>query len=244
MTFGERRLFALRHLYVYPRIKIAYTYIPKNACSSFKQTFGVAQGWLPESRGVQHDMQFSWWLSGLRAYRSSDEHIVVLRDPWDRLLSGFQNRFLTRDDPVAAHAMAGGLAEVMGPTATIDDVTFETFLRYLTVTPNRQLNEHWRPQQDFLLGEYSRIIHFETLTRDTRFLRKRGLPLKRLKGHATSALRTDVGPGWGYRTVRELRALRAEQKVLPSRASMYDEALSEIVAERYAGDIAVIAASR
>ena len=244
MTLGERRVFALRHLYVYPRIKIAYTYIPKNACSSFKQTFGVAQGWLPETRGVQHDMQFSWWLSGLRAYRGADEHIVVLRDPLDRLLSGFQNRFLTRDEPVAAHAMAGGLAALVGPDASVNDVTFETFLRYVTATPSRRLNEHWRPQQDFLLGDYSRVIHFETLTRDTRFLRERGLRLKRLKGHATSTLRTDVGPGWGYRTVGELRALRAEQKVLPSRASMYDDALTQLVAERYAADISLIAASR
>ncbi|MFZ0322934.1 MAG: sulfotransferase family 2 domain-containing protein [Actinomycetes bacterium] len=240
MTLGERRLFALRHLYVYPRIKIAYTYIPKNACSSFKQTFGEAQGWLTEARGSQHDMTVSWWMSGLRSYRQAEERIVVLRDPWDRLVSGFQNRFLLRDDPVAAHALSHGLAALLGPGKTTDDVTFSDFVHYLASTPNRRLNEHWRPQADFLVGDYTRVIHFETLKRDTRFLRNRDLPLKRMKGHATSTLRTDLGPGWGHRTVAELRALRAEQRVLPSRASMFDDELEELVGRRYAADVSLV----
>lgn len=234
---AERRRFALRHLYVYPRLRIAYTYIPKNACTSFKRTFGQAQGWLDDDASSTHDMKATWWLSGLARYRAADDRIVVVRDPWDRLLSGYQNRFLMRDDDVAAHAMSGGLAGAIGEDAVPADVTFEQFLEYLARTPDRKLNEHWRPQANFLVGSYTRVIRFDHLAEDTEFLAARGLPLQSARGHGTSAMRKDLGPGWGSRPARRLRRLRRQDGVLPSRESMYDEQLTALVAERYAEDV-------
>lgn len=240
----ERRRFALRHFYVYPRLGIAYTFIPKNACTSFKRTFGQAQGWLDADASSTHDMRVSWWLSGLARYRSAAERIVVVRDPWDRLLSGFQNRFLMRDDEVAAHAMRTGLADVVGPDAQPADVTFEAFLKYLAQSPDRVLNEHWRPQSNFLVGSYTRVIRFEHLVEDTQFLTDRGIPLQSARGHGTSALRKDLGPGWGSRPARRLRRLRRREGVLPARASMYDERLTAVVAERFAEDVELWRAHR
>jgi hypothetical protein len=78
----ERSAFALRHLYVYPRLRLAYTYIPKNACTSFKRTFGCAQGWLAEDAPTAHEMTLRWWLPGLLRYPVTGERIVVLRDPF------------------------------------------------------------------------------------------------------------------------------------------------------------------
>jgi hypothetical protein len=226
-------------LYVYPKLGIAYTYIPKNACSSFKKTFGRAQGWLPKGRGGAHEMKVSWWLAGMRSYRSATEHIVVLRDPWDRVLSGYQNRFLTREDPASAEAMRTGLADRLPAGADRSDVTFAQFLEYLATTPNHRLNEHWRPQSSFLMGEYSRVIRFDHLDEDTDFLSDRGLQLKRVRGHSTSALRAEVGTGWGYRPARDLGTLKKSERVLPSRASMYDPELEELVRRRYAADVAL-----
>ena len=162
----ERSAFALRHLYVYPRLELAYTYIPKNACTSFKRTLGRAQGWLSEDARSAHDMNVRWWLSGLARYSGTEERIVVLRDPFDRILSGYLNRFLMRDDEAAHHAMGTGLAEQLGPDSTTRDVTFADFVEYLSRTPNRSLNEHWRPQSDFLVGSYTRFIRFAHIAED------------------------------------------------------------------------------
>ena len=236
---GQRAWFALRHVYIYPKLEIAYTYIPKNACTSFKKTFGRAQGWLPAGPGGAHEMKLSWWLDGLRTYRKVTEHIVVLRDPWDRLLSGYQNRFLMRDDPAVAHAMRTGLADLLSPSATRADVTFAHFLQYLAATPDHRLNEHWRPQSNFLIGRYTRVLRFDHLEEDALFLRARGLELKRVRGHSTSALREDMGPGWGHRTAKQLRQLKKKEGILPSRQSMYDPELKDLVLHRFAADVAL-----
>ena len=235
--YPERAAFALRHLYVYPKLRIAYTYIPKNACTSFKRTFGRAQGWLPDDAPHAHGMTMAWWLSGLGSYPRSDERIVVVRDPFDRILSGYLNRFLMRSDAVAQHAMRTGLADRLGPDSTPPDVRFADFVEYLARTPNRRLNEHWRPQSDFLIGSYTRYLRFEHLAEDTAFLAARGLTLEAARGHATSTNRRDLGPGWGDRRARRLRRVRRRRGALPTRENMYDERLHALVAERYAEDI-------
>lgn len=233
----EQSTFALRHLYVYPRLRLAYTYIPKNACTSFKRTLGQGQGWLAPDAPSAHEMDPRRWLSGLVRYPRAEEKIVVLRDPFDRLLSGYLNRFLMRGDPAVDHAMSTGLADVTGPGSTADDVTFSHFVEYLARTPGRRLNEHWRPQSDFLTGSYTRYIRFDHLTEDTGFLTERGLPLQARRGHGTSADRRDLGPGWADRKARRLRRVRKEKGALPERENMFDERLYSLVADRYAQDV-------
>lgn len=231
---AERLEFALRHLYVYPHLKIAYSYVPKNACTSLKRLFGEAEGWLAPDSPTAHVMRPRWWLSGMARYPLVDERVVVLRDPVDRVLSGYLEKFLRRDDPVAAKALAGGLD---GPG---DDVTFADLVGYLVRTRDRHLDEHWRPQRDFLLGSYSRVVRFEHLAEDTGFLAERGLVLGR-RSRATSTLLADVGTGWGRRGAARLRTLRRRDGVLPSRASMVDDELAGLLRERYAEDVELVA---
>jgi hypothetical protein len=233
----ESRSFALKHLYVYPRLGISYTYIPKNACTSFKRTLGEAQGWLDPDASSAHDMKVIWWAQGLVRYPQVGERIVVVRDPFERLLSGFLNRFLMREDAAAQHAMDSGVQDLIGPDKTRQDVTFEDFVQYLARTPDRQLNEHWRPQSNFLIGTYTRFLRFEHLAEDAGFLAERGIPLQHRQGHGTSSMRRDLGPGWGSAPVRRLRRQRRMKEVLPARESMYDEQLADLVAERFAADV-------
>ncbi|HEX6248592.1 MAG TPA: sulfotransferase family 2 domain-containing protein [Nocardioidaceae bacterium] len=235
----ERTAFALRHLYVYPRLGVAYTYIPKNACTSFKRTLGKAQGRFDDDTPSAHTMRMSWWLRGLAAYPRSEERIAVVRDPWDRLLSGYLNRFLMHTDVVADHAWKHGLSDRLGPGRTRGDVTFADFVEFLAATPNHRLNEHWRPQTDFMIGSYTRLVRFEHIAEDTTFLAGHGLQLEAARGHATSVSRRDLGPGWGHRTARRLRRLRRRRGVLPTRENLYDAHLHALVAERYADDVAL-----
>jgi hypothetical protein len=176
---------------------------------------------------------------GLTRYVSVDERLVVIRDPFDRILSGYLNKFLKREDFSADQAMQTGLAELLGPAASRSDTTFANFIEYLSRTPSRALNAHWRPQSDFIIGSYTRYLRFEHLVEDTEFLAQRGLVLDEARGHATSTIQRDLGPGWGDRKAGELRRIRQRRGVLPTRDNMYDERLYAKVAERYAADVAL-----
>lgn len=233
----EQRTFALRHLYVYPSVRISYTYIPKNASTSMKQTLGQAQGWWSEGDSSVHEVNRVHWLGGLIRYPRTHERIVIIRDPWDRLISAFQNRFVGRDKAASEQALRDGLATQLPKDADRMHVSFAQFLEYLARTPDRRLNEHWRPQTSFLIGNYTQMMRFEHLQQDADFLTERGLKLRTATGHGTGSLRQDLGPGWGYRPASALRKLKRRRRVLPSRASMFDDPLAELVSDRFAADI-------
>jgi hypothetical protein len=232
-----RRAFVLRHLYVYPTLRIAYTNIPKNACTSFKQTLGIAEGWWVEKEGSVHDASRRHVKSSLLHLRDVDERIVVIRDPWRRLVSAYQNKFTSRDDAARNHAMGHGLAALLPAGADPLDATFAQFVQYVVRTPDRHLDKHWRPQSDFLLDSYTRWLRFEHLDEDAAFLADRGYPLRTAVGHGSSQLRKDVGPGWGDRPGRALRRLRRKDGALPTTENMYDDSLRALVADRYATDV-------
>jgi hypothetical protein len=235
----EQRAFALRHLYVYPKLRLAYTFIPKNACTSMKQTLGAAEGWWAEGSGSIHEVSRRRLVPGLLRWSAADERIVIIRDPWDRLLSAYQHWFLVRDDAMRRHAMEAGLADVLPDGASATDTTFAQFLQFLARTPDRRLNVHWRPQSSFLVGDYTRWLRFECLAQDAAFLAERGYPLRRAAGHGTSSLRSDLGTGWGEKPARALRRTKRQRGVLPTRVNMYDEALESLVAERFAEDVEI-----
>jgi hypothetical protein len=235
----ERYLFAVRHMYVYPKLRLAYTYIPKNACTSFKRTFGTAQGWLGSTPSA-HTMRVSWWLIGFASYPRVQERVVVIRDPFDRVLSAYLNRFLMDgEDSARDHAMKTGLGASLDAGSTADDVTFADFVKYLASTPNRRLNEHWRPQSDFLLGEYTRLIRFEHIPEDTAFLAELGLTLPH-RGVNTSTIRQDLGSYWGDRKAIQLRKLRRRRRILPAAENMYDDRLRALVVDRFAADVDLV----
>jgi hypothetical protein len=145
-----------------------------------------------------------------------------------------------RADPAVDHAMETGLAKVVGSERTPADVTFADFVAYLSRTPNRRLNEHWRPQSDFLIGTYTRMILFSHIPEDAAFLSRQGLSLAQARGHATTTIRDDLGPGWGYRKAGRLRRLRRRRGVLPTSTNMYDDTLRARIADRYADDVALL----
>lgn len=233
----ERVGFALRHLYVYPRLRLAYTYIPKNACTLLKRTFGEAQGWLTSASHSAHEMRRGRWLRGLASAARAEERIVVVRDPFDRVLSAYLSKFVLARDDVADQAIGGGLAALLPDGATRVDVTFADFVTYLSRTDGRYLDEHWRPQHEFLIGRYTRVVRFDDLAAGTAFLAGRGLTIDVQANRGTSGLMTHIGPGWGDKPAGRLRVLRRRRGLLPGRDDMYDDRLRQLVATRFADDV-------
>jgi len=133
---------------------IVYTYIRKNACSAFKLLM------LERSR-----QQEGSEIEKMRAFRAPqhlkqwDHSVFVYRDPFERAVSVFQNKFL--DKSGNGDIFYSFKAQTGKDPHT---ATFRDFVTYLK-TPFEELDPHVWPQKSHLLEiEYTLPIDMNDLT--------------------------------------------------------------------------------
>mmetsp|Transcript_57743 Transcript_57743/g.161010 ORF Transcript_57743/g.161010 Transcript_57743/m.161010 type:complete len:751 (+) Transcript_57743:65-2317(+) len=151
---------SLNFVLVVPKYRLLFCYVPKNACSQFNSIFNEMNG-VPES-----DVQPWFGSSALRAFGWSKQQVaetirsqqwykaVFLRDPLERILSGYLSKCLPNKDGTAEdfgeHCLGFEDAVRRGEAPT-----FHEFLgRLETLDNTRQglLDAHFRPQSDFCGG--------------------------------------------------------------------------------------------
>lgn len=162
-----------------------YCYIPKNACSRFKPLMRKREGYAdwkdPGKVHGKNGLQRLMWLSRPRAVdRLRDpgfKKFVVVRDPFSRLISAYQNKVATpwpdqRADFWNKHLRkeCPGMIDSMKMPVEGPLLTLENFLKCLmSHDAVEESNEHWRPQTD-LCGldhiPYDRYLHLESLATD------------------------------------------------------------------------------
>ncbi|XP_028933153.2 carbohydrate sulfotransferase 14, partial [Ornithorhynchus anatinus] len=174
LAAGPRRT-VLRHLLVDDRHRFLYCYVPKVACSNWKRVLKVLAGALDsvDARLKMDHRRDLVFLADLppREIRYRLRHyfkFLFVRDPLDRLLSAYRNKF----GEVREYQRRYG-AEIVRryrpgarPDPPGDDVTFAEFLRYLVDEEPERMNEHWMPvyqlcqpcavRYDFV-GSYERL---------------------------------------------------------------------------------------
>jgi hypothetical protein len=188
ITHLERRLdwaiahtaetsFAAQHHIACREKGFLYCFIPKNACSLFKTVAAryAADFSEPVRAAIirQDFVRIHHHTSALRATRAdlSNPHLfrfVVLRNPFGRAVSAYHNKFVRNGarDFFCRQVIKQAL-NLDQPVQDIDpsvNITFYEFVRYLYQTRSFDLNEHWRPQVDFLLfANYDAYLPFENL---------------------------------------------------------------------------------
>ncbi|XP_036378101.1 carbohydrate sulfotransferase 14 [Megalops cyprinoides] len=169
-----QRKTVLQHILVNDEHKFLYCYVPKVACSNWKRVLKVLSGAL-ESVNVKIKMDHKsdlLFLSDLKPeeIRLRLKHyfkFLFVRDPMERLLSAYRNKF----GEIEAYQKKYGMEIVKryrknpGKSAG-DDVTFAEFVRYLLDEDVERMNEHWMPiynlcqpcavSYDFI-GSYERL---------------------------------------------------------------------------------------
>jgi len=175
--------------------RVLFCAIPKAACSSWKAALALlTQKVSNTSRGLLKSIHFPDFMAkiGLHSPRDLNEsrlhtavenytNILVVRHPFERLLSAYRDKFLTynkwtkhfqfkygrkiallyRGDAVTRESLLRG-----------DDVTFEEFLRYIvdeTVPFIERSNPHWNTYHHLChpcIIPYNHVIKFETLDED------------------------------------------------------------------------------
>ena len=232
------RLFAWSHELCFPSLGVSYTYIPKNGCSSFKLSLGVAEGWLddgddPHSIGLAHRLQ------GKIRTRRPAVRFVVLRDPASRVASAYLDRFSKESD----HTTAALVRQRLVPNQRyLDSLSFDEFVALVAHQEPKAMDPHWRPQTDFLRGRYTHMIDFRNIEKGFDLLRARHIPIRTYRPHTTSEYRPLDAPA-GQIPAVELRRLRSEKGIVPTAQELISEPTGALLRRIYATDYTLIASA-
>lgn len=240
------------------RQKVLYTPIAKNANTSLKRLIVGLSGH-PQTEeilaGSVHDYLAAHW-TGLvlgdlpreKANRILNDrayfHFAVLRNPLDRVVSGYVEKF------VATPVVAGALDEVkdiIGPAIESvyaargeqpdyrRSITFAEFADYLARTPDDQLDTHFKSQGVYL--EQQRLDHVFTIERMDRLVARLEPILGRtleLEWRNRSAYRRRV-LRYRRRAHQLPMALCAERR-LPHASELLTREIAGRLKKRYAAD--------
>jgi len=137
----------LRHILVYPPKKLAFCFIPKNACTNFNWLFAR----------LNHNATPTWAVSSLRSFGLTVADVtqergwkwaVFLRDPLLRYLSAWGSKCFQQEDGPGGNCIPRGITSETG--------SVEDFERHVIAMYRNQsllaTNQHWALQQDFCGG--------------------------------------------------------------------------------------------
>lgn len=170
---------------------------------------------------------------------------AVLRDPADRLLSAYVEKFfLNRHSPpnnlLHTHKVVGPVQRAKGLAEPDFDlgITFRDFVTHITSVPPRTLDPHWIPQVFYLEGiEYDRIFGFEDLDAVIDILEQRsGQTLPRQAQNVTGSGSGENRPGAADLLPAELAALPRLDKL-----SFFDAELDRTIRDYFAEDYELLA---
>jgi hypothetical protein len=228
------------------RHRFAYLPIPKNATTTLSTWFLESVG-TPAAAIHGSQVHALAWKHSITLRPSHEVRrvldgyfgFVFVRNPWDRLVSGYLGKFVRNRNvpwdvvaPVvdAVNRRQGGSGQ--GP----EHVTFRQFVDYVSSTEDRELDPHWRPQSCFVAGgRFDFVGRVERLTEDLDAISRR-------LGFASGSAwrnRAPYSPEPHGRCFADAPALELRRLAgLPRPAELFDRELIDRVQERYREDVA------
>ena len=168
-----------RHAFVLPQQKLVVFWAPKAACSTLAEVIAfsvlskdVLEAWnfdlggprlLLEKQGFLYDGKSARALASAHNYRT----VAIIRDPYDRLISAFLNKFVVKNDrPIRAYSdmepfafrfiqdnyLALELEQPPDQNSHWRGLTFRQFVSVIcdvidaSDEDQRHLNQHWNTQ--------------------------------------------------------------------------------------------------
>lgn len=215
-----------------------YSFIPKNGCSTMRLSLAIANGAIGGADEINwiHHNNFSFTATR-REIATARYTFAIVRCPFARLASCYLDKIVGRNQPFWK------LDHAMQSTLDPNDYTFRTFVETLADPEMRELDEHWRPQHDFLVYEnYDDIFDLARFRKAAATLEEKiGFRVHDARRHTRHGIDglTRVG-GCGPDTPPlEILTMRTRGEV-PEPANLYDDELVARVAEWYADDLALM----
>ena len=163
--------------------KLLYCYIPKVASSNMKRLLLTLGNLTDDSNAIkyfdQHGFEFLSHVTPLERDRilSTYFKFIFVRDPLDRILSAYRNKFLAQNIQFQVRYGRDIVRNYRKTSVSMDhvkgnDVTFREFVKYLIDKKNsfQRMNEHWMPMYELCQPcyvNYDFVGSFENLDLDT-----------------------------------------------------------------------------
>jgi hypothetical protein len=228
------------------KYKIIYCPIPKNACTFFKEIL---------IENSEHQADFKQSKLDVHRYIRQNEvkltdfsclsnseylKIAIIRNPYDRLVSGYFNKFVKPQKviPIVKN-IVNNVYEFQGLEPDHQkSITFSQFIEYLSRTDDSHLNEHWRSQYFFLgmgLVKFDVLDSLENISEIVQHLEVRlGIKISDRKiKNKTNYIEPENPKNWHQMYPQELRKFQK----LPTTKALYTDELIALVQHRYALDL-------
>ncbi len=235
---NEVHTFAAEHALMIAPSRAVYSFIPKNGCSTMRLSVAIANGAVAGPADVNWiHLNNSTFAASLEWLLTAQYTFAILRCPFRRLASCYLDKIVGRYPPMWK------LYEMTGRAVEPEAMTFRAFVTAISDPEMLILDEHWRPQTDFLVYEtYDDLFDLADFAAAAARLRDRiGLDIvdaRELTRHGTDHLEPSDAYGPDTPPLALLNA-RAEGRIATA-GSLYDAALRAEVADLYADDAALM----
>ncbi len=230
---------AMRHAVCHYPSNAVYSFIPKNACTTLRASLAVANGFIEPARLNEqinwvHNNSFTF-SADLAGLVNADYTFVILRNPYDRIVSLFLDKFVDKT-PVAWTFYRGCNNRI-----DLDSLSFEEFLDHLLVKPRlRAIDIHLRPQTHFLIykqyDDYFNMSDFGHIC--TTLKNKINLDIvdtRNITNHGREKYTELVENDYACITVNELKKMKLNGS-LPSVEALCNEKCRTIIRQIYKDD--------
>ncbi len=235
---NPKHKFAAQHaLNIYKKNAI-YSFIPKNACSTMRTSVAYANGC------IEDPADFNWihrnnntFAANLRELITAEYTFTVLRCPFSRLASSYLDKIVSRN------TVAWGYVDARERKVEIEDITFESFVKSMTMPRIKAHNIHWRPQIEFLAyKEYDDYFAIENFSHAVKTLQEKiGLEIidaRKLTNHGVD--RYALVHNEDFSAAKPFEFLRMKQEgSFPAPKALYNDELVNIVKQSYKEDFAL-----
>lgn len=237
LAHNPHHAFAHAHALCLYRAGAIYTYIPKNACSTMRFSVALHNG------AIRDESEIQWihknnptFMASLAELATARFTFVILRDPFTRIASCFLDKIVGMTPEI------WGLWSALDRPWDIKDLSFRGFIESVALMP--QLNEHWRPQSDFLVyDDYDAWFAFENMDGVAARLRDRiGLDVRDTRAlvrHGSDRFAPAAGAQCHADTAIGDLLVMKNGGQLPRFADMYDAGLIARVGALFADDVAL-----
>tara|TARA_E500000331_G_scaffold62232_1_gene56811 strand:- start:150 stop:1025 length:876 start_codon:yes stop_codon:yes gene_type:complete len=232
-------IFAAQHALNIYKSNSIYSFIPKCACSTMRLSLALSNGLISDVK------KYNWIHSNNTTFSASLGELicakftfVILRNPFLRLASTYLDKIINSANDTAK--VKENLLK-KNPDVKPDELTFNKFVKLISEKDILNLDNHWRPQVDFLVYNnydlYAQLEKFE----DYKNLIEKKCDIKIIDARKLTLHGNDIFEkieDKNFSNVKPSEILNLRKKGMsPSLISMYDKVSIKIILDSFKNDI-------
>ena len=218
------------------------TFIPKNACTSLRYSFALANGFVRDLDDID-------WIHGNNDSQQATENelknccysFIIIRSPFTRLSSYFLDKLVGNSEEIFSSDKSYGNT-FLNKFCKLENLTFEKYINIIWENPNIIYKDiHTRPQIDFLLfDEYDKWISLDKLSKEIDEIDLKSkikfIDTRKNVNNTTQGYKKITNKYHGNITINQLRDLKSK-KFVPAHETLFNEETSYKILITYLSDI-------